>query len=59
MNRTNQMADELSLVYDRPLHCTVANVRTKHVLEADIAAEPGGAGECFNPIDLVAAAVGT
>jgi len=53
------MADEVCLVYDRPLHCTVEQARTKHALECDVAAEPGGAGECFNPIDLLAAAVGT
>ncbi len=53
------MADELSLVYDRPLHCTVEHVRTKHVLEADTAREAGGVNECFGPLDLVAAAVGT
>ena len=53
------MADELSLVYDKPLHCTVTHPRTKQALECDVAREWGGAGECLNPIDLVAAAVGT
>ena len=53
------MADELVMVYDRPLHCTVTNPRTRQMLESDVAREVGGAGDCFNPIDLVAAAAGT